>query len=375
MSSPYRIRRSLIALSVLALATAASPVSAGPKKTRVEVVFVLDTTGSMGGLIQGAKQKIWSIVNEIAKGKPTPEIRLGLIGYRDKGDDYVCTRTDLTADLDGVYEKLMAFDANGGGDGPEHVNQALWEAVHKMSWSADRKTLKIVFLVGDAPPHMDYQDDVKYPQTCQEAVKRDLVIHTIQCGAYQAATSFFQDIARKSEGRYMAIAQSGGTVAIATPYDARLAELSGKLDATYVGYGSAGERSKAESKMKRARVMAAEAAPEAAAARASYKASTGAVGSSDLLSDVESGKVELSEMKSEALPEPMQKMSAAERRAFLEKKKAERESIRKQIGELSRQRDAYVKKEMAEKSGAGDSFDAKVIESIRDKAAKKGIRY
>jgi len=50
---------------------------------------VLDTTGSMGGLIEGAKQKIWSIANEMISAQPTPELKLGLIGYRDRGDEYV----------------------------------------------------------------------------------------------------------------------------------------------------------------------------------------------------------------------------------------------------------------------------------------------
>src|SRR5207253_11223020 len=59
------------------------------KKPRIEVCFVLDTTGSMGGLIDGAKQKIWSIANEMVSAKPTPELKLGLIGYRDRGDEYV----------------------------------------------------------------------------------------------------------------------------------------------------------------------------------------------------------------------------------------------------------------------------------------------
>ena len=66
----------------------------------MEVVFCLDTTGSMGGLIEGAKEKIWSICNQIAGGKPTPDLKVGLVAYRDKGDDYVTKVYDLTDDLD-----------------------------------------------------------------------------------------------------------------------------------------------------------------------------------------------------------------------------------------------------------------------------------
>ncbi|MBW2702095.1 MAG: VWA domain-containing protein [Deltaproteobacteria bacterium] len=355
--------------------TASAGKAKRPFRPTVDVVFVLDTTGSMGGLIQAAKTKIWSIVNEIVKGKPTPRVRLGLIGYRDKGDQYITTLSDLTEDVDAIYEKLMAFRADGGGDGPEHVNQALSEAVNKMSWTQNRRALKIVFLVGDAPPHMDYQDDVKYMDTCQQAVKKDIIIHTVQCGNYAAATTPFKDIAHRSEGSYMAIAQTGGAVAVATPYDGELAKLSGDLDRTHLSYGSRAEQKASKAKLRKSSALALEAAPEAAAARASFRGKSGTMGSKDLLSDAEEGRVDLDSVDDEALPEPMRKMSTKERKAYLNKTKKERKRIQKQIAELSKKRDAFVKKEMSKKSGAKDSFDAKVVESIRDKAAKKGIEY
>src|SRR5215831_756131 len=83
-----------IILSALAILSFWQPSFAttaprGQSKPRIEVCFVLDTTGSMGGLIEGAKQKIWSIANEMVSAKPTPELRLGLVAFRDRGDEYV----------------------------------------------------------------------------------------------------------------------------------------------------------------------------------------------------------------------------------------------------------------------------------------------
>ena len=104
-------------------------------RPRVELVFALDTTGSMTGLIEGAKQKIWSLASFVAQGQPTPDLRVGLIAYRDIGDAYVTKVFDLDSDLDRVYRRLRGFHADGGGDGPEHVARALDESVHKMSWS------------------------------------------------------------------------------------------------------------------------------------------------------------------------------------------------------------------------------------------------
>ncbi len=166
-----------------------------PAKPRMEVCFVLDTTGSMSGLIEGAKQKIWSIANEMISAKPAPELRLGLIGYRDKGDQYVLKTFDLTNDIDSVYANLKEFKADGGGDTPESVNEAMHEAVTKMSWSQDRSVLKIIFLVGDAPPHMDYAGAPQYPAICQAAMKRDLIINTVQCGSMVETTPIWREIA------------------------------------------------------------------------------------------------------------------------------------------------------------------------------------
>ena len=118
---------------------------------RVEVAFVLDTTGSMSGLIEGAKRKIWSIANQLASGQPRPKVSIALIAYRDRGDAYVTQVHELTDDIDGVYAHLQQLAADGGGDTPESVNQALHEAVTdsrgratrtctaRSSWSATRR--------------------------------------------------------------------------------------------------------------------------------------------------------------------------------------------------------------------------------------------
>jgi len=127
----------------------------------MEVVFVLDTTGSMSGLIETAKEKIWSIATTLAGAEQAPEIRMGLVAYRDRGDDYVTRVIDLSSDLDTMYGRLMQFAAVGGGDGPESVNQALDDAVHRISWSQDPSSYQVIFLVGDAPPHMDYQGEAQ----------------------------------------------------------------------------------------------------------------------------------------------------------------------------------------------------------------------
>src|SRR5215475_8050446 len=143
----------LVALSLTAAARGSAP--GAEIKPRIEVCFVLDTTSSMTGLIEGAKQKIWSIANQFVSAKPAPELKIGLVAFRDRGDEYVVRSFALTDDIDSVYAKLREFRAEGGGDMPESVNEGLAAAVRDMKWSADARTLRIIFLVGDAPPHMD----------------------------------------------------------------------------------------------------------------------------------------------------------------------------------------------------------------------------
>ena len=238
-----RIGLNLVASVAFVAATShsclAKTATANETKPRIEVCFVLDTTGSMGGLIEGAKQKIWSIANEMISAKPAPELKLGLIGYRDRGDEYVVKSFQLTDDIDSIYGHLRDFKAEGGGDEPESVNEALAEAIEKMPWSQDRKVLKIIFLVGDAPPHLDYADGPKYPELCRIAAKKDLIINTVQCGNIAETTPIWKEIAKLSEGSYAAIAQSGGVAVIATPMDDELARLNKKIGATLIPYGDA----------------------------------------------------------------------------------------------------------------------------------------
>ena len=348
-------------------------VTPPPPAARIEAAFVLDTTGSMSGLIDGAKQKIWAIANQMASAQGSPEIRLALIGYRDRGDDYVTSVHDLSDDIDGLYTRLQTFQAEGGGDGPESVNQALHEAVTRLAWSNDPAAYRVIFLVGDAPPHLDYAQDVAYATSVQLARAKGIVVNTIQCGHDPDTTRIWREIAQLNQGSYAAIAQDGGMVAVNAPQDAELAELNRQLVDTALAYGAREERDELGRKLESAR----QAPPESAAARLSYLEKKGGAlnsGRADLVDAVTSGSVALDALPSAALPEPMQKMSEEERRSYVADKAEQRKQIRARITELAKDRDAHVAAESA-KPGKADSFDAQVFGAIRTQAAEKGIEY
>ena len=363
-------------LSLLAIAAARGDQPKEPaKKPRIEVCFVLDTTGSMSGLIEGAKEKIWSIANEMIAAKPTPELKLALIGYRDRGDEYVTKLTDLTADIDAIHAKLMEFTANGGGDGPESVNQALHEAVTNIAWSDDRAVLKIVFLVGDAPPHMDYEQDVRYPEVCQAAMKRDLVINAVQCGQEDETAKIWKEIAKLAEGKYIPLVQTGGMVRIAAPQDNEIAALNREISGTLIGYGQTDARQSVVAKQAAAEA----AAPAATADRLSYNAATGRAvqGEGELIDSLERGQVKLRELKAEELPEELRGLDEQQLAAAVEAKRVKRKEIQAKLDTLLAERNTFIvaeRKRLAE-SGKGDSFDEEVSGTVREQAARKGIEY
>ncbi len=348
-------------------------------KPRIEVVFALDTTGSMGGLIHAAKEKIWSIATTMAQAQPAPEIRMGLVAYRDRGDAYVTRVVDLSQDLDTVYASLMDFQAAGGGDAPESVNQALHDAVHKISWSRDKHAYRVVFLVGDAPPHMDYQDDVKYSQTLSEARTRGIVVNTIQAGNDGATRLVWSKIAQAGQGQYAQVSQDGNAVAIHTPFDEELASLSKQLDDTRLYYGTRQEREKKRLKQEAADKLHASASPSSRARRAAFNASksgkSNLLGDKELVDDIASGRVELDAIDKEQLPPPIQALAPRERRALIGEKAEQRKALSEEIETLSAQRRDYLKREVEKAGGAAGSLDHKLYGAIREQAARNGIRY
>jgi Mg-chelatase subunit ChlD len=330
-------------------------------RPRVELVFALDTTGSMSGLIEGAKRKIWSLASFVAQGEPTPDLRVGLVAYRDVGDAYVTKVFDLDSDLDRVYRRLRSFHADGGGDGPEHVARALDESVRRMSWSQEQSVVKVIYLVGDAPPHTDYHDGYDYNRAARAAAGKGIQLHTIQCGTDHSAEVAWRQIASLGGGQYMAIAQDGGMQAEHTAYDDELAKLHDKLGGTAIGYGPAAAT------VTSGLAVAAAAPAEEKAARAGYMAKKGKAvgGKGDLVDALASGEARLDDVQAD-LPGDMKAMDRAHQEAYVASKQKERNEINARIAELSTRRKAVLDKREkdAEKEGHA-GFDVKAKAALK----------
>ena len=344
----------------------------------IEAVFALDTTGSMSGLIDTAKEKIWSIASTMASAQPTPEIRIGLVAYRDRGDQYVTRVVDLSDDLDSVYATLMDFEADGGGDTPESVNQALHDAVHGVSWSSGQDAYRVIFLVGDAPPHMDY-DEIQYPEIINQARQKGIVVNTIQCGNIGTTVKPWNAIASLGAGDFLHVDQAGGAVAMATPFDAELAELSARLDDTRLYYGDSEQKAAMQAKVDATDKLQAAASETSKARRAVFNASDGGrknlLGSNELVHAVTSGEVDLAELDADELPESLQTLSPEEQERHVSRLAEERARLEGQIRELAGNRQAYIAEKEEEAGGYDDSLDQKLFDVVAKQASEAGLEY
>lgn len=201
----------ILAVAMFLLPTLLMAMEEKAPRPVMDVVFCLDSTGSMGSEIAAAKEKIWSIANSIMEGEPRPIVRFGVVTYRDKGDAYVVKKKNLTDDVDAVHEFLMGISANGGGDGPEDVRSALKASVHDMAWSDSKEAIKLIFLVGDAPPHEDYSELPSVTKTASAAASKGININTIACGGVgERVVTLWKEVAELSDGDYQRLARSGG---------------------------------------------------------------------------------------------------------------------------------------------------------------------
>jgi hypothetical protein len=362
--------RSAAFAAALTLGAAFAAPAFATEKPVVEVAFVLDTTGSMDGLIEGAKKKIWSIATTIAEANPDADLRMAIVAYRDVGDNYVTRVFPLTEDIQDLYGDLLRFKAEGGGDWPESVNEALDAAVTKLKWGQGSKDTRIVFLVGDAPPHMDYRQDRPYKQVIKDARSRGIIVNAVQAGAAEDTTRVWRSIAQLGGGEFIAIPQDGGQVlVIVTPYDEDIYRLQLEIDETVAPYGRAEQQAEVRSKLEtRKSAPAPSAADNSSYVLKKSKGRDAITGSGDLVSDVEQGRVKLDEVAEGDLPEAIAALPKPERGAKLRSLSEKRGTLSARMAELVARRDAFLAEKSAEAEAGreADSFDRKVEATLRE---------
>jgi hypothetical protein len=376
------------ALALLAGACLAAPAlaeeqadSGAPhnKPPRIQIALLLDTSNSMDGLINQARAQLWKIVNEFATAKKDgqlPEIEVALYEYGKQSlpreQHFLRQVVPLSDDLDKISSELFALTTNGG---EEYCGAVIDAALKQLKWSTSDEDFKAIFVCGNEPFTQGPIDPYK---AVEEAIRRGIVVNTIFCGPFQEGVNTgWQKGSQLADGSYINIDQNAAVVAIETPFDKQLAQLSNELNRTYVFYGSEQLRQERRALQRQQDEKAAAAAPTAAADRALAKAGRAYnLSAFDLIDGLKRNAVKLEELKDEDLPEEIRKLPAEERKAYLDKLAAERERLQQEIRKLAAEREKFIAIEQEKVAGQqAKTLQSAVIEAVRKQAAQKRFSF
>ena len=339
----------------------------------VDLVIALDISGSMEGLIDSAKQRLWDITNELAQARPTPRLRVAILSYGKPGygeqSGFVNVDLPFTADLDAVSATLFSFTTDGG---DEYVSRAIQTSLDKLSWSQDSDALKIMFVAGNESAEQDPR--LTIDSATSAAARRGIVVNSIYCGsAGDDEARAWQRLATSTNGLYASIDQNAAAVAnVATPFDSQLAALNDELNGTYIALGSAGERAR-ENLVQQDRNAAAM-SPAAVASRTVTKGGALYRSEWDLVDAVQAGKA-LADIPVDELPAEMQALEPEKREAYVAEQTERRQNLQRQIGALAAERSEYIAEQQTAEPGAPQGLDAAILQGIRDVAATKGFSF
>jgi uncharacterized protein YegL len=179
------------------------PLSA---RAHLDLVFLIDTTGSMSGEIREAKERVRQLTEALRTARPGERVRVGVVAYKDKGDAYLTKVSPLSESVDVSYQFLATLTADGGGDTPEDVLAGISAALKELAWDTGPDTERQVFIIADAPPHLDYKDRPSPESLIEQAVSRRIVINAIGCRSLSGdGVEFFRKFAYATEGSYQHI--------------------------------------------------------------------------------------------------------------------------------------------------------------------------
>ena len=177
---------------------------------RLDIHFLIDSTGSMSDEIQQLKDNMISVAERIASMQADPDVRYGMTIYRDRGDLFVSRTFDFTPDVTVFTDALREVQAEGGGDYPESLNEGLHQSLHMPEWRQD-ETVSLLFLIADAPPHLDYSQDYDYAQDVFSAVETGIKIFPLaSSGLDDQGEYIFRQLAQISGGKFLFLTYGAG---------------------------------------------------------------------------------------------------------------------------------------------------------------------
>jgi len=334
-------------------------------RRNVDLVIALDTSGSMEGLLDSVRARLWDIVGEVSDKEPDANLRVALLTFGSPGvagadQGYVNVRSHLTSDLDSLYGQVMGLRTDGG---DEYVGWTLNTALTELDWSQSHSAARILFIAGNESADQA-RERYDFRTVSANAREKGVIINAIYAGdRNQGIRENWAAVASAGGGMYTAIDQQASTYQIAAPQDAELQALNDKLNRTYIGYGARGESGKANQVKQDSNAGSVGGA--SVASRISAKAK-GVYSNSDwdLVDGVSRGKLDLSDAPAAALPEAMREMEGEERAEYVQELASERKRIQAQIDKVSKERSGFLKKK-AKDAGEG-GLDEAMSEAIDD---------
>ena len=339
----------------------------------VDVAILLDTSNSMDGLINQAKQQLWGIVQQFAEAKKdgkTPSLRVALFEYGNTklpaSEGYIRQVVQLTDDLDSVSEALFSLKTKGG---DEYCGQVIKAAVKRLDWSGEPNSYKAIFIAGNEP---FTQGSVDYRKACKKAIGKGIIVNTIHCGSYAAGVSGqWKDGAKLAEGEFLNIDQDKAVVHIDCPQDDIIIRLNAELNKTYLWYGKSETRRRFAENQVAQDSNAVQLSKSALLGRAVVKSGAAYDNSKrDLVDALTKDAKALDRLSDDELPDNLRSLSKSDRLARIQEMTAKRKELQKQIAELNRERAAYLaekQKQNVEADGAtlGDAVIQAVNTQLR----------
>ncbi len=338
----------------------------------IDLAICLDTSGSMSGLINSARLKLWDIVNDLALACPKPQLRVALLTFGNDGHDqengWVRVDSGLTEDLDLISQRLFALSTNGG---TEYVGRALQYA-GQLDWNPSDDALKLIVVAGNESADQDRQ--APFQAMCRSLITRGIMVDSIYCGSPgDAVAAGWMEVARLADGQFASIDQDG-TQLVQTPFDDQLAELSSALNETYVPLGARGAAGKSNQSAQDANAQGL--STVAAATRAVTKARGLYNCSWDLVDACRSGQVKLDQVKTDELPVNMQSMTVAQRTEYVNEMGLRRLGIQERVKQLGIERDAWVAAELKRLAvDESRSLDWAIRNAMRDRIRSRGYIF
>ena len=379
----------LMATSSLAETTPVSvpkPDPAPPAKTAavaegalVQVALLLDTSGSMKGLIDQARCQLWNVVSELSQarrdGSPI-SLQIAVYQYGSKqlpsGDGFLRQVIGFSDNLDEISQAL--FSLTVGGD-KEFCGQVIGAAIGDLEWDASPDVYKAIFIAGNES--FD-QGPVSYGELLTPINGRSLTVNTIYCGTKEKGEEQWQSAAGLVGGLFARIDHNHHLPDIQTPFDERMRKLNEKMNATFVWYGPGStEAAKNQSQQD---ANAKEMSDHAFAARMSAK-----IGHlyhhvhHDLIDAIAHGKVDLATMPEAEMPELMVKLTPAERIEMITDKTRQRQAVQREMADLISSRHRFLEEKMSESldqpAGGALVLGGALARAIREQAQKKGYTF